>query len=222
MSLSFALLSCSLSLAASEESAASPPAPKAVYAVEGIKRITENIRALDENIKDIQSNLANIDKNIQTMTGELADLRTLLEEYSTLKSKFLAKIALSKDEMTRNSEALQKLQRFSRTLDSARRKQVDQQTVKIQQESATREIAERERWNLDASHKLRRLQDLLSDLEQSTKNLRARQPNLEKEIGYWRKQTVEFQTALDTFKEQRDELNDLLAVRNAAGRPAGP
>lgn len=183
---------------------------EAVYTVEGIKRINDNIFLLDENIKDIENNLSNIEKNLATVSAEAAEAAKLLVEHGELRKRLVEKMGVSKDEIQKNGDALKKLQKFTKTLEGAKNKQADVQAVKLQQESAMREIAERERWSLDASNKLKRLAEMVGEMDRITPALKAKIPSLEKEALVWKRQMTDFQTGLESMKKQRVDLASLL------------
>ncbi len=182
----------------------------AVYTLEGVKRIHDNILLLEQNIKDTETNLDSIEKNIATVSAESDEVKKIIVEHGELRKRLVEKVTTSKEEISKNDDALKKLQKFTKALDGAKNKQSDTQAVKLSQESAMREIAERERWNLDASQKLKRLIEMTAELDRSTYALRLKIPTLERELMVWRKQISDFQTALESFKKQRGEFATLL------------
>ena len=195
---------------------------RAVYTEAGLQRIRDNISLLAENIRDTETNLTNIEKNIQTITNEIAEIKRLVEDYAELRAKFLAKIRTAKEEIASNVEALKKLQKFLKKLESVRKGQGDTEAVKLQQESALRETAERERWGLDAAQKLKKLGEMLNGLDVASKAVRAKQPRLEREIVLWKRQTAEFQGVLESLKNQREEFELLAKAKPATPERSAP
>lgn len=189
---------------------------KAVYTQAGMRRIQENIGIVNENIKDTETSLQNIDKNISTVKAEITEIKSLVEDYSNLKAKFLAKVRSGKEEANVNGEALKKLQKFLKTLELVRKKQGDTQAIRMQIDNAMREIGERERWNLDASEKVKRLEALITSLDSTSRLVKSKQPNLEKELAVWKRQWETFSTALSTFQKQKQEYEELLIDRGLA------
>ena len=157
--------------------------PVAILSQSGIKRLQENIKTLDQNIKDATNNIQVCDKNLKVLQGEMDQLIGLEKEHHDLKKKLDDYLDTAQKFYQKNAQEGQKLSKAIKEAEAVPRSQGESTQRERILEKLRQDDADLARWKSDADQKVKRIKDMIHEINSDLTDLSARKGTVRADLS---------------------------------------